>query len=71
MSAPVQLATAATPTLQNGDYFEDSFDVDSLGNPTANERYVVNDCENVQQAGDARKQNVSLMLDWDNSARWA
>ncbi len=71
MSAPAQLATAATPTLQNGDYFEDSFDVTTGNAATANERYVVNDCENVEVAGDARKQQLTLMLDWDNSARWA
>ena len=71
MSATAQLATAATPTLQNGDYFEDSFDVTTAGAPTANERYVVTDAEQTEVAGEARKQPITLVIDWDNSARWA
>ena len=71
MSATAQLATAATPTLQNGDYFEDSFDVTTAGAATANERYVVNHAERTESAGEARKQPLTMNIDWDNSARWA
>lgn len=71
MAATAQLATAATATLQNGDYFEDSFDVTAGNAPTANERYVISDAETTMTAGDARKQPLSLVIDWDNSSRWA
>ena len=71
MSAVAQLSTNATPTLQNGDYFEDSFDTTTGGLATANERYVINDAENVETAGEARKQTISLHIDWENSLRWA
>jgi hypothetical protein len=71
MSAVAQLSTSSTPTLQPGDYFEDTFGTTSGGAATANERYVVTDHEYTQQAGDARKQPLTLVIDWDNSARWA
>jgi hypothetical protein len=71
MSATAQLSTGNTPTLQKGDYFEASFDVTTSGTATANERYVITEAENVEVAGEARKQTLSLVLDYDNSARWA
>ena len=71
MSATAQTSTTSTTTLQNGDYFEDTFDTTTAGATTANERYVITDTENVETAGDARKQSITLAIDWENSSRWA
>ena len=62
--------TGNTTTLQNGDYFEDSFDVDTSGAATANERYVITDRDNTEVAGEAQKQSLTLVLDITNSPRW-
>ena len=70
MSAVAQRKTGATTTLQVGDYFEDSFDVDTAGAATANERYVVTDRDNTEVAGEAQKQSITLVLDITNSPRW-
>jgi hypothetical protein len=71
MSATVQLQTSAQPTVQDGDYFEDSFDVTTGGVATANERYVFHEVTNAESQDSARKQTCTLCIDWDNSARWA
>jgi hypothetical protein len=71
MSVTAQLATNATPTLQVGDFFEDTFDVTAAGAPEAAERYVVHECDSPEVAGEARKQTLSLILDVNNSPRWA
>ena len=63
--------STVTFSTQNGDYFEDTFDTTTAGAATANERYVITDTENTETAGDARKQPITLAIDWNNSARWA
>lgn len=70
MTATAQLATARTPTLENGDYCEDSFDVKPDGTAEGNERYVIETAGDEESAGDAHKQSLTLCLDEDNSARW-
>jgi hypothetical protein len=71
MSGTVQLQTSAQPTIQPGDYFEDSFDVTPAGTATANERYVFHETTNAESQDAARKQTFTAAIDWDNSARWA
>ena len=70
MSGTAQLATNTSVTLQPGDFCLDSFEIDSNGAATANEQYFITKASSPEKAEDARKQNLTLEIDFTNSPRW-
>jgi len=70
MTGTAQLATSSSVTLQPGDFCSDSFEIDANGAATANEQYFITRASAPERAEDARKQNLTLEIDFTNSARW-
>jgi len=71
MSATVQLKLSGTPSLQAGDYCEDSFCTGSDGNPEGNIRFVVASCPITKDAGVPWTQQISCEIDYENSPAYA
>ena len=70
MTGTAQLATSTSVVLQPGDFCADSFEIDSNGAATANEQYFVTRASTPEKAEDARKQSLTLEIDFTNSVRW-
>jgi hypothetical protein len=71
MTGTFQMATAATPNIQPGDFVCDTFEVDANGAATATEQYFVTKAAAPEKAEDARKQSLTLEIDFNQSVRWA
>jgi hypothetical protein len=73
MTATAQYAAVGTPDLLQGDFCEFSPGYDETSAPSAPSalpicRWVVEDASNPEQAGEAKKANLTLCLDRQNSA---
>jgi hypothetical protein len=70
MTGTAQMATNTSTNIQPGDFVVDSFEVDAAGAATATEQYFVTRAGSPEKAEDARKQALTLTIDFTNSVRW-
>lgn len=70
MTGTAQVAISISVTLQPGDFCQDSFEVNADGSASLNEQYFITKAGSPEKAEDARKQSLTLEIDFSNSPRW-